>query len=187
MITPSEPKRPSCRICSCPICSCPFVLDGPGVVLVTPGVSRANAGAAGRTGAAIAHTAATTREAVPVRATVLARRPDSGPADRVKRLERFSVGSTPSSVNQRCAPEDVKLHLLRQGHSRFPKLTIKVARQFARAEAISFAARSPERIAPSMYPAHTKAVSVPAKWMGPQGSLSPGPYALSTPGASRAP
>ena len=59
--------------------------------------------------------------------------------------------------------------------------------QLARAAVISLATRSPERMAPSMYPAHTAAVSVPAKWTEPQGFLSPGPYAPSTPGAKSAP
>ena len=39
----------------------------------------------------------------------------------------------------------------------------------------SAAARSPDLTAPSMYPVHSVAVSVPAQWMGPTGAVSAGP------------
>ena len=46
---------------------------------------------------------------------------------------------------------------------------------------------SPERSAPSMYPAHTVAVSVPAQWIRPHGSRSADPNWVSTPGGRCAP
>lgn len=51
----------------------------------------------------------------------------------------------------------------------------------------SAATRSPDRMAPSMYPAHTVADSVPDQWMRPHGCRRAGPNWLSVPGASVAP
>ena len=45
----------------------------------------------------------------------------------------------------------------------------------------SLAARSPERIAPSIHPHITDELSVPAQWMRPHGSRSVYPNSVSTP------
>jgi hypothetical protein len=54
-------------------------------------------------------------------------------------------------------------------------------------DSTSAAARSPDCTAPSMYPAHTVAVSAPAQWTRPIGARNARPYRVQTPGGKNAP
>ena len=54
-------------------------------------------------------------------------------------------------------------------------------------DSTSAAARSPDCTAPSMYPAHTVAVSAPAQWTRPIGARNARPYRVHTPGGKNAP
>ena len=77
------------------------------------------------------------------------------------------------------------LHVFRpDAHRDGPVIRVYEVSDF---DSASAAARSPDCTAPSMYPAHTVAVSAPAQWMRPIGARSARPYPVHTPGGKNAP